>query len=68
MVSLSKIGLGVAGVTKEFVQPELDRGEICQLKTDFEIPARSVDMCTLADVSPSAAASAFLDMVREGTA
>ena len=68
LVSLSKIGLGVAGVTKEFVQPELDRGEICQLKTDFEIPARSVDMCTLADVSPSAAASAFLDMVREGAA
>lgn len=66
LVSLARIGLGVAGVTLEFVQDSLDAGEIRLLKTDFEIPARSVDMCTLRDVTPTAAASAFMEMVRDG--
>jgi DNA-binding transcriptional LysR family regulator len=67
LVSLSRIGLGVAGVTKEFVQDALDDGGIRLLKTDFDIPARSVDMCTLKDVSPTAAAARFMEMVRAGT-
>ena len=66
LVSLAKIGLGVAGVTREFVQDALDNGEIRQLRTDFTIPARSVDMCTLREVSPTAAASAFMEMIRQG--
>ena len=60
-----RIGLGVAGVTLEFVQKALDSGDIRLLKTDFTIPARSVDMCTLRDVTPTAAASAFMEMVRQ---
>ena len=66
LVSLAKIGLGVAGVTLEFVQDALLSGDIRLLKTDFTIPSRSVDMCTLQDVSPTAAASAFMEMVRDG--
>ena len=66
LVSLGQIGLGVAGVTLEFVRKALEAGEIRLLKTDFEIPARSVDMCTLRDVMPSAAASAFMEMVQSG--
>ena len=65
VVSLARIGLGVAGVTLEFVQKALDSGDIRLLKTDFTIPARSVDMCTLRDVTPTAAASAFMEMVRQ---
>ena len=64
--SLARIGLGVAGVTVEFVEDSLQRGEIRQLKTDFEIPQRSVDLCTLRDVHPTAAATAFMNMVLEG--
>ena len=66
LVSLARIGLGVAGVTLEFVQDALDAGNIRLLKTDFTIPARSVDMCTLRDVAPTAAATAFMEMVRQG--
>ena len=66
MVSLSRIGLGVAGVTQEFVEKELESGDIRILKTDFEIPSRSVDMCTLRDVHPTAAAAAFMGMIRKG--
>ncbi len=67
LVTLARIGLGVAGVTLEFVRRPLDAGEICLLKTDFAIPPRSVEMCTLQDVIPTAAASAFMEMVRSGT-
>ena len=67
LVSLARIGLGVAGVTLEFVQKALDSGDIRLLKVDFDIPARSVDMCTLRDVTPTAAAAAFMEMVRQGT-
>lgn len=68
LVSLSRIGLGVAGVTLEFVQRALESGDIRLLQTDFTIPARSVDMCTLRDVAPTAAAAAFMEMVRRGAA
>lgn len=67
LVSLAKIDLGIAGVTLEFVQKALDAGEIRVLKTDFTIPPRTVDMCTLLDVTPTAAASKFMEMVRNGT-
>ena len=66
LVSLARIGLGVAGVTLEFVQKALDSGDIRLLKTDFTIPERSVDMCTLKEVPPTAAATAFMEMVRKG--
>ena len=65
LVSLSRIGLGVAGVTLEFVQDALASGDIRLLRTAFEIPARSVDMCTLRSVTPTAAAAAFMEMVRQ---
>ena len=64
LVDLAGIGFGVAGVTAEFVRRELESGELRQLQTDFEIPARSVDMCTLRDVPMTAAAQRFCDFVK----
>ncbi|MGM9663130.1 MAG: LysR family transcriptional regulator [Oscillospiraceae bacterium] len=64
LVALARIGLGVAGVTKEYVQSALRRGEIRMLQTDFEIPARSLDMCILKSVAPSAAARRFMALIR----
>ena len=66
LVSLARIGLGVAGVTREFVQEYLDAGEIRELQTDFRIPARTVDMCTLRDVAPTAAAERFMGLIQSG--
>ena len=66
LVALARIGLGVAGVTLEFVQRALESGDIRQLKTDFDVPSRSLEMCTLKGVSPSAAATAFMEMVKAG--
>lgn len=63
LISLARIGLGVACVTEEFSQSGLSRGVILPLKTDFEIPPRSVYLCTLRAVSPSAAAARFMDFL-----
>ena len=60
------IHLKVQGVTLEFVRKDLESGDIRLLKTDFTIPERSVDMCTLKEVPPTAAATAFMEMVRRG--
>ena len=65
LVDLAGIGFGVAGVTEEFVQKELERGELRQLKTSFQIPPRSVDLCVLRDVPMTAAAQRFCDYVKE---
>ncbi len=64
LVDLATIGFGVAGVTEEFVRRELEIGKLRKLKTNFEIPPRSVDMCTLHAVPLTAAAQRFTDYVK----
>lgn len=65
LISLARIGLGVACVTEEFSHSGLSRGVIRPLRTDFEIPPRAVVMCTLRGVSPTAAAARFMDFVAQ---
>ena len=65
LISLARIGLGVACVTEEFSQSGLSRGVILPLKTAFTLPPRSVVMCTLRSVLPTAAAARFMDFVAE---
>ena len=65
LISLARIGLGVAYVTEEFSLSGLSRGVIVPLKTDFEIPPRAVTMCTLQGVTPTSAANRFMDFITE---
>lgn len=65
LVDLAVIGFGVAGVTEEFVTRELADGQLRKLRTEFEIPPRSVDMCILRDVPMSAAARQFFLFVKD---
>lgn len=65
LVDLAAIGFGVAGVTEEFVSRELESGRLRKLRTDFEIPPRSVELCVLRDVPMTAAAQRFSDFVKE---
>lgn len=68
LVDLASIGFGVAGVTEEFVRRELESGQLRKLQTSFEIPPRSVDMCTLQEVPLSAAAQQFFRFVQDSLA
>ena len=65
LISLARIGLGVACVTEEFSLSGLSRGVIVPLKTEFEIPPRAVTMCTLQGVTPTSAANRFMDFITE---
>ena len=65
LISLARIGLGVACVTEEFSLSGLSRGVIVPLKTDFEIPPRAVTMCTLQGVTPTSAANRSMDFITE---
>ena len=65
LVDLAAIGFGVAGVTEEFVTRDLESGRLRQLKTSFQIPPRSVDMCMLRDVPQTAAAERFATFVKQ---
>ena len=67
LISLARIGLGVACVTEEFSLSGLSRGVIVPLKTDFEIPPRAVTMCTLQGVTPTSAANRFMAFIPETT-
>ena len=65
LVDLAAIGFGVAGVTEEFVRRELESGRLRKLRTSFDIPPRSVDLCVLRDVPLTSAAQRFSDLIRE---
>lgn len=59
LVDLARIGLGVAAVTEEFVREELRGGALRTLQTDFTVPPRTLDLCTLRGVSMPSAAARF---------
>ena len=65
LVDLAAFGFGVAGVTEECVTRDLKSGRLRQLKTSFQIPPRSVDMCMLRDVPQTAAAERFAAFVKQ---
>ena len=65
LVDLAAIGFGVAGVTEEFIRRELESGRLRKLRTSFDIPPRSVDLCVLRDVPLTSAAQRFSDFIRE---
>ncbi|TBL67920.1 LysR family transcriptional regulator [Paenibacillus thalictri] len=56
LVQLAKIGLGLACVTREFVQDELTRGDVFEVQLQKPIPPRQIGLVTLRDMPLSVAA------------
>lgn len=54
--------LGIACVTEEFTE-HFENIDVFKLKTDFEIPERSLGICTLMNVAPTPAVIKFIEMV-----
>ena len=63
LLALTKIGLGVSFVIREFALPQLEAGEIRELKVAAPVPKRSVGMFFLKNVTPSAACRKFLELI-----
>lgn len=64
LISLSKIGLGVAGITKELSQEAIDSGTVKVLKLKNELPTRAVNMLTPKGTEPSMATSKFMELIQ----
>lgn len=60
---MTKIGMGIGYVTKEFVREELEKKELFELKTKPVISSRMIGMVTLKSTLPSFAARAFIKLI-----
>ena len=65
LVLTEEMHYGRAAARLNISQSGLSRGVIVPLRTDFEVPARAVSMCTLRAVSPTPAAERFMDFITE---
>ncbi len=64
LLDFAKNNLGIACVTKEFAG-NLESNEVFELKTDFEIPKRSIGICTLSNIVPPPAVAKLVEMIPE---
>lgn len=53
--------LGIACVTGEFLPKDCD--EVFKIKTDFELPSRSIGICTLKNAEPTPAVQKLIEMI-----
>lgn len=42
LIQFAETGLGIAGVVRQFVEPELKNGILCQIPLDFDFPDREI--------------------------
>jgi DNA-binding transcriptional LysR family regulator len=63
LVELTKIGLGISFVVKEFVAEDLAKGNISIIPTKERIPNRTIGLLTPANNLPSKAAGRFMDFL-----
>jgi Transcriptional regulator len=61
LIEFAKIGMGIASVIKDFVQPELAAGTLVELSALPVIPKRSIGVAYNRSMHLSTAASTFLD-------
>lgn len=67
LIAFARIGLGVAAVTRNFVQEALDAGAVYEVLTIPPMPARAVGLVTSPAVPLSRAADALLSSLRDVT-
>lgn len=53
--------LGIACVTEEYLPK--DNNEVFKIKTDFELPTRSIGICTLKNAEPTPAVEKLIEMI-----
>lgn len=63
LVEFSRIGLGVACITREFAVRALESGELVELELETPMPPRAIGLISLEGVLLSAAADRFIQIV-----
>lgn len=60
---MTKIGLGIGYLTKEFIKDEINKEELYELKTKPVIPSREIGLVTLKKNIPSFASRVFINII-----
>lgn len=60
---MTKMGLGIGYITREFAKKELESGELFELNITPIIPSRQIGIATLQNMIPSFAARSFIDII-----
>ncbi len=60
---MTKLGLGIGYITKEFAKEELEKGELFELNLDNKVPSRQIGIATLNGIIPSFATRAFMNII-----
>lgn len=60
---MTKMGLGIGYITREFAKKELESGELFELNYSPIVPSRQIGIATLKNMIPSFAARSFIDIV-----
>ncbi len=64
LIEFAKIGLGIAAVLKEFVQKDLETGELIEIPLKVSPPGRPVGIVTHKDIPVSMASQKFIDYIQ----
>jgi len=64
LIEFAKIGLGIAAVLKEFVQKDLETGELIEIPLKASPPGRPVGIVTHKDIPVSMASQKFIDYIQ----
>jgi DNA-binding transcriptional LysR family regulator len=62
LIDFAKIGLGVACVIEEFVQKELDSGELIKIPIGVPIPSRAIGFAISKNIKPTAVMKKFIKL------
>lgn len=65
MCATAKQGMGVACIPREFVKKELDSGELLEVHTDPELPARAIGLALPKTGATTFAVREFIKMIKE---
>ena len=60
---MTKMGLGIGYITREFAKKELESGELFELNYNPLLPSRQIGIATLKNMIPSFATRSFIDII-----
>lgn len=63
LVQFTKSGLGISYLVKDFIQDELSKSELYELRIKEKIPTRAIGIATLKNIPLSRAAAAFIELL-----
>ena len=66
VLEFSKIGMGIGFISKDFVENEVNKKELFEIKTVPEIPKRKILVLTKKEYLPSFSASKLIEIIQKG--